>query len=135
MPIADVAGGIKLVPTNHSWISSARQVGTWGLVVWSSAFTRSVRCKPSEIAEGRTQIRNPPRLNLEIALRQLVSFRAHVPAPTPAPPPVSGESFAALTSTAILGPWCWTAMFSATSWLQTWSSRRSVGWVGGGRVD
>ena len=28
VPIADVAGGIKLVPTNHSWISSARQVGT-----------------------------------------------------------------------------------------------------------
>lgn len=28
VPIAEVAGNIKLVPTDHSWIASARQVGT-----------------------------------------------------------------------------------------------------------
>jgi len=28
VPIADVAGGIKLVPRDHSWIISARHVGT-----------------------------------------------------------------------------------------------------------
>lgn len=28
VPVSDVAGNIKLVPTEHSWIASARQVGT-----------------------------------------------------------------------------------------------------------
>ena len=28
VPIANVAGNIKLVPPEHSWVKSARQVGT-----------------------------------------------------------------------------------------------------------